>query len=160
MFSLFKKKPIELASPIQGKAIALSEVNDPTFAQEMVGKGAAVKPTVGEVLAPCDGVVTIVFPTLHAIALKSDQGAEILIHVGLDTVNLNGEGFTAHVQVDQRVEKGQKLLSFDLAKLEALGYDTVVPVVVCNPNDFKSVKMAQPASSQAGAPLILLEVAK
>ena len=94
MFNLFKKKGHVLGAPAKGKAVPLSEVNDPTFAEEMLGKGAAVIPSEGKIYAPADGEIGMVFDTLHAVSMVTDFGAEVLIHVGLDTVKMNGEGFT------------------------------------------------------------------
>ena len=102
---LFKKKDNKmiLGAPVKGKAVPLSEVNDPTFAEEMLGKGMAVIPAEGKIYAPADGEIGMVFDTLHAVSLVSEEGTEILIHVGLDTVKMNGEGFTGHVKAGDKV---------------------------------------------------------
>ena len=106
MFDFLKKKKNveEIGAPIEGMAVASSEVPDPTFAEEMLGKGIAIKPAVGKVYAPVDATVGMVFDTKHAITLTSEGGAEILIHVGLDTVSLNGAPFTVHVSADDKVK--------------------------------------------------------
>ena len=110
MFNFFKKKEKEyydvVGAPIKGEAVPSAEVNDPTFAEEMLGKGMAIKPAEGKVYAPFDGEVALVFDTKHAVSLVSDKGAEVLIHVGLDTVMLKGEHYTAHVENDAVVKKG------------------------------------------------------
>ena len=107
MFHFFKKKDNKfiLGAPAKGKAVALKEVSDPTFAEEMLGKGMAVIPSEGRICAPADGEVGMVFDTLHAVSLTTDFGAEVLIHVGLDTVKMKGEGFTGHVKAGDHVKK-------------------------------------------------------
>ncbi len=142
MFNFFKKKEnkITLGSPAKGKAVALKEVNDPTFAEEMLGKGVAVIPSEGKIYAPADGEVGMVFDTLHAVSITTDTGAEVLIHVGLDTVKLKGDGFTGHVKAGEHVKKGDLLLEVDLDKVKAAGYDIITPVLVCNTDDFASVE--------------------
>ena len=143
MFDFFKKKTKEYAdvigAPLKGEAIESSAVNDPTFAEEMLGKGMAIKPSEGKVYAPFDGTVAMVFDTKHAVSLVSDKGTEVLIHVGLDTVMLKGEHYTAHVESGASVKKGDLLLEFDMEAIAAAGYDTVTPVVVCNADDYKDV---------------------
>ncbi len=143
MFDFFKKKAKEyddvICAPLKGEAIESASVNDPTFAEEMLGKGMAIKPTEGKVYAPFDGTVAMVFDTKHAVSLVSEKGAEVLIHVGLDTVMLKGEHYTAHVESGAAVKKGDLLLEFDMEAIAAAGYDTVTPVVVCNADDYKDV---------------------
>ena len=94
-----KKEAVEVLSPVSGQVVPLSEVNDPAFAQEILGKGVAVKPSEGEFRAPISGEVVVLFDTGHAVSIKGDNGAEIIVHIGLDTVQLKGQHFTAHVQV-------------------------------------------------------------
>ena len=143
MFDFFKKKTKEYAdvvgAPLKGEAIESAAVNDPTFAEEMLGKGMAIKPSEGKVYAPFDGTVAMVFDTKHAVSLVSDKGTEVLIHVGLDTVMLKGEHYTAHVESGASVKKGDLLLEFDMEAIAAAGYDTVTPVVICNADDYKDV---------------------
>lgn len=134
-----KKKGEVLGAPIEGKVIALSEVNDPTFAEEMLGKGAAIIPTVGKVVAPMDGTIAMVFDTKHAISMTSESGIEILIHIGLDTVSLKGEPFTAHVASGDQVKAGDLLLEFDIEAIKAAGLDTVSPIVICNTPDYSEI---------------------
>lgn len=117
-------------SPIKGEVVALSDVSDEAFASGILGKGAAVKPLDGKVYSPCDGKVANVFETGHAVNIVSDDGYEILIHVGLDTVKLDGKYFRSHVESGDKVKKGDPLLSFDNAGIKKEGYDTVTPVVV------------------------------
>ncbi len=142
MFNFFKKQDDRwmLGSPAKGKAVPLSEVKDPTFSEEMLGKGIAVIPSEGKIYAPCDGEIAMVFDTLHAVSMTADFGAEILIHVGLDTVKMNGDGFAGYVKAGDKVKKGALLLEVDLEKVKTAGYDTAIPVVVCNTPDYSSVE--------------------
>ncbi|MEC1407753.1 beta-glucoside-specific PTS transporter subunit IIABC [Bacillus halotolerans] len=119
-------------SPIKGEVKALSEVNDGVFSAGIMGKGFAIEPEEGEVVSPVYGNVTTVFKTKHAIGITSDQGAEILIHIGLDTVKLEGQWFTAHVKEGDKVAPGDPLVSFDLEQIIAAGYDVITPVIVTN----------------------------
>ena len=119
-------------APLTGKMITLSEVNDPTFASETMGKGFAIIPSVGEVMAPFDGSITTLFPTKHAIGITSDSGEEILIHVGIDTVKMVGKGFYAFVKEGDIVKKGQLLLDFNIDEINHAGYDPTIIVIVTN----------------------------
>ncbi len=139
-----------LCAPVSGEVIALKDVNDPTFAMEMVGKGVAIRPTGNTIVAPCAGAVDMVFETGHAITLLSDCGAEILIHVGLDTVKLQGAHFTTKAKSGDKVEKGDPLIGFDREAIAAAGYDTVTPMVVCNPDQFAAFKVHTGKMAVAG----------
>ena len=130
---------LRLDSPMQGKLVPLSQVNDPAFASGAMGRGAAVSAPEGKVYSPVDGEVTVLFETKHAIGLHGENGADILIHVGLDTVNLKGEHFTAHVAQGDTVKRGQLLLEFDVAAIKAAGYDVTTPVLVTNANDYEKI---------------------
>ena len=130
----------ELGSPAKGKAVPLSEVNDPTFADEILGQGAAVIPEEGRICAPADGTVGMMFETKHAVSLTTEYGAEILVHVGLDTVELKGKFYEAHVKAGDVVKKGDLLISFDIGEVKAAGYDVITPVLVCNTDDYSSVE--------------------
>ncbi|MCY7171159.1 PTS system trehalose-specific EIIBC component [Streptococcus gallolyticus subsp. gallolyticus] len=129
---------ISIQSPLAGRAKNLSEAPDPVFAQGVMGQGVVIEPTEGELVAPVDGVVSVLFPTKHAIGLISDEGLELLMHIGMDTVNLDGEGFTAHVKQGDRVSVGDALISFDVAAIQAAGYPVATPVIVTNQNDFQT----------------------
>ena len=133
---------IRIDSPLSGQLIPLSEVNDPAFASGAMGRGAAVKEPAGKVFAPVDGEVTVLFDTLHAIGIHAADGADILIHVGLDTVNLKGQHFKAHVAQGDTIKKGQLLLEFDAAAIKAAGYDTTTPVLVTNAGDYGKITVA------------------
>ncbi len=130
----------EILSPLTGNAIALKAVPDETFAAGILGLGAAIEPSDGRVIAPADGTVGTLFDTHHAIGLNLDNGAELLIHIGINTVELNGEGFTAHVSEGDRMTKGQTLITFDKEFIASKGYKTVTPVIVTNADDYSAVK--------------------
>lgn len=128
-----------IKSPINGEIITLKDVNDPTFSQEMLGKGLAIEPSEGRVISPINGVVTVLFPTKHAIGLTSDKGTELLIHVGLNTVNLQGKYFTSYIKEGDRVTVGQPLVEFDLDQIKREGYETVTPIIITNSNQYKVI---------------------
>ena len=136
----FKKlfgKPVDsLYAPLSGKAVPITEVPDPTFAEGMLGNGIAIEPSDGKVFAPCDATVDMMFSTGHAVSLVADCGAEILIHVGLETVSLEGKPFTIHVANGDKVKKGQLLLEADLEAIKAAGLPTITPVVICNTDNY------------------------
>lgn len=141
MFGFLKKKGcIEVGAPVKGEAVSIKEVSDPTFGEEILGKGVAIKPSEGKIYAPADGEVSLLFDTLHAVSITSEDGAEILVHVGLDTVALKGEHFAAQVKTGDKVKKGDLLLTVDLEALKAAGYDVITPVIICNTDDFASVE--------------------
>lgn len=129
---IFGKKYDLLCAPVAGNAVPISQVPDPTFAEEMLGKGIAVEPTEGKVYAPCDATVDLMFATGHAVSLVADCGAEVLIHVGLETVSLEGKHFTVHAASGDKVKKGDLLIEFDLEAIKAAGFNTITPMVVCN----------------------------
>ena len=159
IFDFFKKKEYYdiIGAPLKGEAIPSAEVNDPTFAEEMLGKGMAIKPTEGKVYAPFDGTVAMVFDTKHAVSLVSDKGTEVLIHVGLDTVMLKGEHYTAYVESGQSVKKGDLLLEFDMEAIKAAGYEVVTPVVICNADDYTDVIRTTGVAVEAGDVVMQLE---
>lgn len=127
-----KDKDIIIYSPVKGEACSLKEVNDQVFSEKILGDGLAIKPLTGRVVAPVDGTIGLLFETKHAISIISEQGAEILIHVGLDTVNLKGEFFKAFISTGDKVKAGDLLLEFDMEQIKAAGYDVITPVLVCN----------------------------
>ena len=131
---------LEIAAPVEGKAYPLNEVQDEVFASEALGKGIAILPSKGEVVAPADCTVSVLYPTLHAIGLKLADGTELLIHIGMDTVAMNGDGFTKHVNEGDSIKKGTPIVSFDIDKIKAAGHDTTVSVLISNTGDFASVE--------------------
>ena len=130
-----------LASPLKGRVIPLSEVPDETFASGVLGDGVGIQPAEGKVYAPFDCTVAAVFDTKHAIGLETSDGVELLIHIGMDTVKLNGEPFTVYVEAGETVKAGGLLVEFDMDKIKAAGLDTVTPVIVTNPGKYKSIKI-------------------
>ena len=137
---LFGKKeeinPNHVYAPMAGEAVAISEVPDPTFSSGAMGNGIAIKPTDGKVCSPVNGTVDMMFDTGHAVTLVSDNGIEILIHVGLETVGLEGKPFQVKVQNGQKVKKGDILMIADLVAIEAAGLPTITPVLICNTDDY------------------------
>ncbi|WP_303753661.1 beta-glucoside-specific PTS transporter subunit IIABC [Enterococcus sp. S86.2] len=130
---------IMLASPLNGEVLPLTQVKDQVFSSGALGKGVAIEPTEGKLYAPADGTVTTLFPTGHAVGITTDEGAEVLMHIGMDTVELDGKGFTIKVQQDDQVKKGDLLVEFDLAAIKAAGLSTITPIVITNTNSFMDV---------------------
>ena len=145
---------LEVLSPMKGQAIPLSEVNDDVFRSELMGKGMAIMPTEGKVVAPFDGTVITVFDTKHAITLKGDNGVEVLIHIGMDTVALRGKHFEAHIKSGESVKAGDLLITFDKEAIEKAGYETVTPVIVANTSDYSEVTGITPKQVKCGEQLI------
>lgn len=143
-------------SPICGEILPLEEVNDPTFASGVMGKGIAIKPLTGRVVSPVNGTVASLFKTHHAIGLAAEGGAEILIHVGIDTVRLDGRYFTPKVAVDDEVKVGDVLLEFDRQAIEAAGFNTTTPVIITNTEDYIDVLPVATGEVMEGAPLLTL----
>ena len=164
MFNLFKKmmepkksEPVVLLAPVSGELVPMHSVNDPTFSQEILGKGAAISPSLGTLVAPADATVSMVFDTLHAVSLQTQNGAEVILHIGLDTVQLNGKHFTACVKTGDSVKAGDPLIQFDIAKISEDGYDTTVLMIVCNTPNFPGISCNESGSCQAGVtPVIQL----
>ena len=139
-----------VCAPASGEMIPLSEVGDATFAGEILGKGVAVVPSEGRITAPFDGTVGAVFETKHAIGLMSEDGLELLIHVGINTVELNGQHYTAYVSAGDTVKKGQLMLEFDIPAIQKAGYDITTPVIVSNSDDFEHVEPVKTGTVHAG----------
>jgi sugar PTS system EIIA component len=127
-----KESEVQVTAPLNGKLVDLSDVPDPVFSQKMMGDGIAIEPSEGMVVAPVDGEIQSVFPTKHAIGIKTKSGVELLIHIGLETVSLNGEGFEAFVNAGDKVKRGDKLISFDLSVISEKAKSTVTPVIITN----------------------------
>lgn len=128
-----------VAAPVSGKVVVLEDVNDEVFSKNTLGKGVAIIPSEGKIVAPCNGNVATIIDTKHAVGLVDDNGVEILIHVGIDTVELNGKYFNAFVKEGDRIKKGQTLIEFDMEAIKAAGYDIVTPVVISNTDDYLDV---------------------
>lgn len=126
-------------APVNGKAVSLKEVSDPTFSQEILGKGVAIIPADGHVVSPVNGTVITIFETLHAIGLKADSGEEILIHIGLDTVKLGGKYFTARAKSGDRVSVGTPLVDVDIEKVKEEGYDVITPIIISNSAEYGDI---------------------
>lgn len=148
--------PIDIVSPLVGEAIDLEAVPDATFADGLVGKGLAILPHEGTVYAPFDGTVAMLTPTNHAIGLMSDKGVELLIHIGLETVNLNGEGFTLLVEEGQVIKTGDKLIDFDLEALQAKGINMISPIIVTNSTQYLDVLPLAEGDVAAGSNVLKL----
>ncbi|MEC5423975.1 PTS glucose transporter subunit IIA [Virgibacillus sp. C22-A2] len=144
---MFKKKEevtdVSIHAPVNGILISLEDVPDPVFSQKMMGNGIAVKPTDGVIVALVEGKVIQVFPTKHAIGIKAVNGAEILIHIGLDTVNLEGEGFIAHVQEGNSIKVGDKLITFDLDIISEKTKSILTPVIITNTDDMEVIRLSE-----------------
>lgn len=143
-------KTITLYSHMNGTAVKLEDVEDDVFSQKILGEGAAVEPSEGKLYAPCDGKIDSVFDTKHAVNMVSEDGVEILLHIGIDTVKLGGQYFEAHVSDGQEVKKGDLLISFDMDKIKAAGYKVTTPIIIGNTDDYASVEPAAENSISAG----------
>lgn len=143
-----------ILAPMSGTALALDQVPDSTFASGLLGQGVAIIPAVGKVIAPFSGEVASLFQTKHAIGLLSDSGIELLIHVGIDTVKLDGAPFTAHVKEGDRVKAGDLLLEFDRQAILDAGYDLATPIIISNSDDYRSVEIVSTSVVDAGQPLL------
>ena len=155
---LFGKEKLAICAPVAGEAVPISEVSDPTFGEEILGKGIAIRPSEGRIVAPCDATVDMMFETGHAVSLQGENGVEILIHVGLDTVALKGKHYTIHAKSGDKVKKGDLLMEFDHEAIAAEGYDTITPVVICNSPDFATFETH--VGKQVAAGDVVIELAK
>ena len=145
-----------LQAPLDGWVSSLGEVPDPVFADRMMGDGLAIDPTGSVLCAPCDAEVILLHPALHAITLRAVNGAEILMHIGLDTVTLGGRGFTAHAKIGQQVKAGDKLISFDLDQLAQTARSLITPIVITNGDDFAIARRSEGVTVACGQTLMTL----
>lgn len=160
MFNFLKKKKEDtkavLTAPIAGEVVSCKEIPDPTFAKEMLGKGLGIIPSEGKLYAPCDGSIDMVFDTKHAITMSGCMGADLLVHIGLDTVKLQGKPFTVHTAPGAAVKQGDLLIEFDLEAVKAAGLNPITPLVICNSDNFKVTCMTG-KTVKAGDPIIELK---
>jgi beta-glucoside PTS system EIICBA component len=148
---------VTVSSPLTGKLIDLKEVNDPTFASELMGKGIAIIPTVGQAVAPDDGEVVSLFRTKHAIGFQTNSGAEILIHIGIDTVKLDGQHFQAHIEAGSKVKKGDLLVSFDIEAIKQAGFEITTPIIITNSDSYQDIqRIFKQENIQSGEALLAL----
>lgn len=150
-------KETKLMSPLNGKILPLSDVKDEVFASGAMGKGVAIDPTEGILRAPADGHIVLVFPTGHAIGMNTADGAELLMHIGMDTVNLEGKGFETLVKKDQEVKAGDPLVKFDISTIKKAGYEVVTPIVVTNSKNYHEVKVVTQGSVSTGQEILDLQ---
>jgi len=151
------KADLLIGSPIEGKAVSMTSVGDEVFSSMALGGGIAIIPEKGEVVAPEDCTVTLIYPTLHALGLMLDNGVEMIIHVGINTVMLEGKYFSKHVEEGSHIKKGTKILSFDLDALKKEGFDTTVPVIISNTSLFKEVQGITGEGASLENPVIAIE---
>lgn len=155
---LFRKNnEFKVLAPLSGEIVTIGAVNDPTFSEELLGKGIAVKPDGGRIVSPVEGTVTQMFSTGHAVTLTSKGGVEVLIHIGLDTVKLKGQHFTIIAKDGDSVSPGDPLMEFDAESIAAAGFDTVTPIVIVNTGDFKTVKLTDREKVAEQDELIFIE---
>ena len=141
-------------SHLSGKVIPLENVEDEVFSQKILGEGIAVEPNDGKLYAPCDGVIDNIFDTMHAVNITSEGGAEILLHIGIDTVRLGGKYFISHIEQGQRVKKGDLLISFDMDKIKAEGYKLTTPMIICNSEDYSAFETLRQGEIQRGSEIL------
>lgn len=153
-----KESEVKVTAPLNGKLVDLSDVPDPVFAEKMMGDGLAIEPSEGLVVAPVDGEIQSIFPTKHAVGIKTKSGVELLIHIGLETVSLNGEGFEAYVKAGDKVKRGDKLISFDLEIISEKAKSTVTPIIITNMDEVVDSLQKQAAGGTITAGSDLLTV--
>jgi sugar PTS system EIIA component len=147
-----------LVASTNGKVVAIENVPDPTFSEKMMGDGIAIDPIDGKVTAPMDAEVIQVFPTKHAIGLKGKSGIELLIHIGLETVSMNGEGFEVHVKAGDKVKTGQSLVTFDLDLIKEKAASTMIPLVITNMDVVESLEKSAVGNDAVAGETLLLTV--
>lgn len=148
---------VELFSHMRGRVTPLDAVEDEAFAGRLLGDGVAIEPTEGRLFSPCRGRVVSLLETGHAINLVSDEGCEILLHIGIDTVKLGGRFFEAHVKAGDRVEVGDPLIDFDIGEIKRAGFKLTTPMVICNSEDYTSIKVVAEGEVAAGERMIEAE---
>ena len=162
MFDSLKKmfeknaKTISLKAVEDGRTIPMDEVNDQTFAQELLGPGIAIVPSNGTVVSPIDGTIATVMDTKHAVCIQGEDGLELIVHAGLDTVELNGKYYQTYKEIGDQVKAGDVLLEFDLEEIAKAGYDVTTPIVLTNLGDYKITKCLTGQQVKAGEEVIQL----
>ncbi|MEQ7304066.1 beta-glucoside-specific PTS transporter subunit IIABC [Enterococcus avium] len=153
---IFEDSDLVVDSPVEGRTISLADVPDEVFASGAMGKGIAVYPSKGEIVAPMDATVSVLYPTMHAIGLTLDNGVEMLIHIGIDTVNLDGKFFEKHANVGEHLTKGQRIVSFDMQGIEAAGYDLTTSVIITNSNNYVAIGSTKDNHIETNSSLLFL----
>lgn len=148
-------KTISVVAPLSGTIKSLEEVPDPVFSQKMMGDGIAILPDNGKVVSPVDGEIMQLFPTKHAVGIKASNGAELLIHIGLETVSMKGEGFEAHVSEGSKVQAGDPLITFDVSLVEEKAKSTITPIILTNGDDMGELVKKDGTKVEAGSEEIL-----
>ncbi|MCM2590754.1 PTS glucose transporter subunit IIA [Rossellomorea marisflavi] len=148
-------KTISVVAPLSGTIKSLEEVPDPVFSQKMMGDGIAIVPDNGKVVSPVDGEIMQLFPTKHAVGIKAANGAELLIHIGLETVSMKGEGFEAHVSEGSKVQAGDPLITFDVSLVEEKAKSTITPIILTNGDDMGELVKKDGTKVEAGSGEIL-----
>ncbi len=156
----YEKKELSILSPLEGKVLELSTINDQAFASGLLGKGCVITPQKGEVKAPVDGNISVLTESNHAVGITTNDGVELLIHIGIDTVKLNGKGFTSYVKEGQDVKKGDLLISFDIDMIKEAGYEIDVPVIISNTDEFSSIKIEAEINSTVNFENTLISLEK
>ena len=154
MFDFFRKS-LEIVAPIAGKVIDLSEVPDQVFAQKMAGDGIGIDSTGDIIVAPVDGVVALIFKTNHAFAMILDNEIELLVHIGIDTVELEGTGFQRLIQEGTKVKAGEPIIKIDRELIKEKGYSLVTPVLITNPDKLKEIKYNTSITAEAGKDVVI-----
>ena len=149
-------KTASVYAPMSGNVIPVNEIPDDTFASGVLGNGVGIEPKEGVLVAPCDGVISTVAETKHAIGMEGPKGTELLMHIGIDTVRMNGDGFEVFVAENDKVVKGQKLVAFDIEKIKKAGFSTTTAVLVNNSDDYEAFQVVKTGNVEAGQEIIRL----
>ncbi|GAB3049235.1 PTS sugar transporter subunit IIA [Virgibacillus ainsalahensis] len=157
--NLFKSKKgdnsLTIYAPVDGEVVQLEDVPDPVFSEKMMGDGIAVKPANGKLVSPVKGEVIQVFPTKHAIGIRAENSAEVLLHIGLETVQLKGDGFTSYVNEGDKVDVGDKLIDFDINIIEEKASSSITPVLITNTNEMSEIKKGTTGEVRSGEDSVL-----
>lgn len=155
--NLFKREKLDqctVCSPLDGEVIELIDVNDGVFSDELLGKGCAIIPDNGELVSPFDGTVMMCFPTKHAIGLKNEMGVELLIHIGLETVNMDGKGFNVYVKQGDKVKMGDLLISFPKEEIQKSGFSDTTMIVITNTMAFREINLIKGGKIKRKEPIL------